>query len=113
MQSTNRFLLARLDKENDFMRKWTLERAKNAFSEVVRLALAGKAQLIVRGGREDESVVVIARDEYDRLLAVPPLHEFLATSPLADAVAAGDFGDPDHAEFFPRDSTTPRDVELD
>ena len=95
------------------MRTWTLERAKNAFSEVVRRALAGEPQLVVRGGREEESVVVVARVDYDRTVSPPPLVEFLRDSPLARAVARGSFGDPATADPFPRTPDTGRDVRFD
>lgn len=74
------------------MRTWTLEKAKNGFSEVVRRALAHHPQLVTRGRHGEDAVVVIARDDYERLLAPRNLVDFLRDSPLAEAVAAGDFG---------------------
>jgi prevent-host-death family protein len=98
------------------MRIWTLEKAKNAFSEVVRRALAHKPQTVVRGGREEEAVVVVSKADYDRLVAPPkePLVEFLRRSPLAQAVADGAFGeeDSDGAELFPRPTERARDITL-
>ena len=82
------------------MTKWTLEKAKNGFSEVVRRALAHKPQLVTRGARENEAVVVIAREDYEQLLAPRNFAAFLAESPLAKAVAEGAFGGPASAEPF-------------
>jgi antitoxin Phd len=71
------------------MNTWKLEDAKNRFSEVVRLALADQPQRVTRNGRE--AVVVISADEYARLAHPQNLFEFLQASPLAEAVAAGEF----------------------
>lgn len=68
---------------------WTLEDATSGFDEVVRRALAHRPQL-VRGIGADESVVVVARSDYERLLAPVNLVDFLQTSPLAEAVANGE-----------------------
>lgn len=72
------------------MNCWKLEDAKNRFSEVVRLALAGQPQRVTRNGRD--AVVVISAAEYDRL-APPPqnLFDFLQASPLARAIAEDEF----------------------
>ena len=72
------------------MDTWTLEKAKNGLSEVVRRALAHRPQLVVRGGREEDAVVVVARRDYEQLVAPGGLVAFLRDSPLAAAVAAGD-----------------------
>ena len=45
---------------------WTLQDAKNKFSSVVAAALAGQPQQVTRRGKP--AVVVIASDEYQRLL---------------------------------------------
>lgn len=95
------------------MTKWTLERAKNGFSEVVRRALAHEPQLVVRGGREDEAVVVLARSDYEQLMAPKDLVTYFAESPLAKAVAEGVFGDPYTAEPFARQRDTNRPVSLE
>jgi prevent-host-death family protein len=71
------------------MNNWKLEDAKNRFSEVVRLALANQPQRVTRNGRE--AVVVISADEYDRLAQPQDLIEFMQASPLAKAIAAGEF----------------------
>lgn len=46
---------------------WTLQDAKNRFSAVVDAALAGAPQYVTRRGRP--AVVVVAIDEFDRLLS--------------------------------------------
>jgi len=45
---------------------WTLQDAKNKFSTVVAAALAGQPQKVSRRGKP--AVVVIASDDYQRLL---------------------------------------------
>ena len=95
------------------MAKWTLEKAKNGFSEVVRRALAHEPQVVTRGGRAEDAVVVIARSDYERLIAPRPLSEYLASSPLAKAVAEGAFAYDVHGDLFPRDDDAGRDVEFE
>jgi antitoxin Phd len=46
---------------------WTLQDAKNRFSAVVEAALAGQPQAVTRRGKP--AVVVVAAEEYARLLA--------------------------------------------
>jgi len=71
------------------VRTWTLEDAKNQFSEVVRRALTDGPQRVTLGGRD--AVVVVGADEYDRLVAPPAdLVDFLQASPLAAALADGE-----------------------
>lgn len=65
------------------MTQWTLEKAKNGFSEVVRRALVPR-----------------------------PLTEYLAASPLAKAVAEGAFGC-DVGDPFPRDRDIGRDIDFE
>ena len=67
---------------------WTLEQARKALSEVVRRAIDHRPQTLVRGPREEDAVVVVARSDYERLLASHHLAGFLRESPLAKAVAA-------------------------
>lgn len=89
---------------------WTLEKAKNGLSEVVRRALDHRPQVVVRGGRAEDAVVVVARGDYERLVAPRNLVDFLRDSPLAQAVAAGEFersGDP-----FARARDLGRDLQL-
>jgi len=71
------------------MKTWKLEDAKNRFSEVVRLALTNQPQRVTRNGRE--AVVVISADEYERLAQPQDLIDFMQASPLAKAIAAGEF----------------------
>lgn len=71
------------------MHTWKLEDAKNRFSEVVRRAMAHEPQFVTRNGRD--AVVVVSATDYERLTAPVPLLEFLQDSPLAEAIAAGDF----------------------
>lgn len=92
--------------------EWTLERAKNSFSEVVRRALAHEPQVVVRGGRVDESVVIIAKADYDLLTASTPAAEFFGTSPLARAVREGALRLDDDADPFARVPDAGRDVSI-
>jgi antitoxin Phd len=87
------------------MHTWKLEDAKNRFSEVVRLALADQPQRVTRNGRE--AVVVISAEEYARLAHPQNLFEFLQASPLAEAVAAGEF-----ELDLERPIDPPRDIDL-
>jgi antitoxin Phd len=105
--------LSSLDSTPGELVNWTLEKAKNSFSEVVRRALAHEPQIVIRGGREDEAVVVISRADYEQLLAPVDLVAFFRDSPLAEAIASGVFGDPDSAEIFPRDRSLSRDVQFE
>jgi len=84
------------------MNTWKLEDAKNRFSEVVRLALTNQPQRVTRNGRE--AVVVISADEYDRLAQPQDLIDFMQASPLAKAIAAGEFElEIDRSEDFSRE----------
>ena len=47
------------------MADWALQDAKNKFSALVRAALEGDPQRVTRRG--EPKVVVLAKDEYDRL----------------------------------------------
>jgi antitoxin Phd len=66
---------------------WTLERAKNQFSEVVRRAIGDGPQEVTRGSHD--AVVIISKRDYEKLVSPESLVEFLRHSPLARAVAAG------------------------
>jgi prevent-host-death family protein len=92
------------------MNAWTLEGAKNKLSEVVRLALDHQPQLVVRGRRTEESVVVVARSDYERLLAPMNLVDFLQSSPLAAAIAAE--SEESTAALFERPRDFGRDIEF-
>ncbi|MDP9176489.1 MAG: type II toxin-antitoxin system prevent-host-death family antitoxin [Gemmatimonadota bacterium] len=85
------------------MTVWTLEKAKNQFSEVVRRAL-GRGPQEVRRGRHD-AVVVLSKADYERLIAPQNLAQFLRLSPLARAVAAGEIS-------IERSKDNARDVEI-
>ncbi|MBX9928717.1 MAG: type II toxin-antitoxin system Phd/YefM family antitoxin [Gemmatimonadaceae bacterium] len=94
------------------MTQWTLERAKNGFSEVVRRALAHEPQIVTRGARPEDAVVIVARADYERLIAPRRLTDYLAASPMAKAVREGAFGYRTHDDPFPRERDLPRDVDL-
>ena len=94
------------------MSPWTLEKAKNGFSEVVRRALAHEPQVVTRGARAEDAVVIIARSDYERLIAPRVLTEYLAASPLAKAVAEGAFAYGEGGELFPRSRDIARDIDL-
>lgn len=67
--------------------RWTLQDAKNRFSELVRRALAHGPQLVTRGraGTPEETVVVLSMTDYQRLIGrTGSLLAFLQRSPLAD-----------------------------
>ena len=66
---------------------WSLQDAKNKFSEVVNAALAGEPQRVTRRGQP--AVVVLAEEEYERLCrleraAEPSLGELLVQIPQGD-----------------------------
>ena len=88
------------------MTTWTLERAKNQLSEVVRRALAHEPQLVTRG--RHDAVVVVAKDDYERLVAPEGMLDFLRNSPAAAAMAAGEMPE----DAFERRRDLPRDVDL-
>ena len=69
------------------MTPWKLEDAKNRFSELVRRARSEGPQLVTKHGRE--AAVVLGVDEYRRLTQPDDLVDFLATSPLAEALKDG------------------------
>jgi antitoxin Phd len=81
---------------------WTLARAKDQLSEVIRQAVSNGPQMIsVRG---EDTAVVIAKADYDRLakpLAPPKtFKDFLLSIPSLEDVD------------LTRDQTPPRDVDL-
>jgi prevent-host-death family protein len=82
-------------------RSWSVQDAKNRFSEVVEAAQR-KPQTVTKHGRP--AVVVVAADEYDRLrklqqLKAPSFAEMLLAMPQGDIE-------------FERLNATPRDVEF-
>lgn len=79
---------------------WQLQEAKNKFSQLVKEALAKSPQVITRHG--EEVVVILSKEEYDRLKkSQTGLVEFFRQSPLVGV-------DLD----LERDQSYPRDVEL-
>ena len=75
------------------MAEWPLQDAKYWFSAVVDAALAGKPQRVTRRGKP--AVVVLAVDEYERLL-----HLEKAKAPtLADLILAIPQDDEDFERF--------------
>lgn len=62
--------------------RWKLGEARTRLSRIVRLAAAGQPQRVTVRGRD--AVVIVAADEFDRLLvpAETSLHELLSRSPL-------------------------------
>ena len=88
------------------MKPWTLERAKNQLSEVVRRALDHEPQLVIRGGRD--AVVILAKEDYERLVCPQSLLDFLKGSPITRAIANGEL--PENA--FERRPDLPRNIEL-
>lgn len=86
------------------MNRWTLQDAKNRFSEVVRQAKTRGPQRITLHGKD--AVVVIAVEDYDRLAGGSvDLVNSLKGSPLAAALAAGELD-------LGRSRDLGRDVEL-
>jgi prevent-host-death family protein len=65
------------------LNRWSLQDAKNQFSELVRRVMSEGPQLVTRSGQD--AVVVMTAAEYERLTAPQrSLVDFLQTSPLAD-----------------------------
>jgi len=82
-------------------RTWSVQDAKNRFSEVVEAARR-KPQMVTKHGKP--AVVVLAAEEYDRLrklqqLKAPSFAEMLLAMPQGDVE-------------FERLDATPRDAEL-
>lgn len=78
-------------------KQWKFKKARVHFSKIFRLARTQGPQKVVRN---NESVVVLAAEEYERLIKTvkerKPLVEFFAESPLVgsgiDLERAPDFG---------------------
>jgi prevent-host-death family protein len=63
--------------------EWQLQTAKNKFSEVVNLALAGEAQLVKRHGKP--AVYIVSSEQFDHLNSNQGnLKELLLNSPHKD-----------------------------
>lgn len=78
---------------------WTLQDAKNRFSAVVEAALAGRPQQVTRRGRP--AVVVIAAEEYHRLVAEAAEHR----ESFADHLLHFPGGETHRLQAWPRDVT--------
>lgn len=73
----------------DSAKRWTLQDAKNRFSELVRRVLTEGPQTVTRGrpgaGKSQDTVVVLSAADYQRLVGRQgSLLAFLQRSPLAD-----------------------------
>jgi prevent-host-death family protein len=93
------------------MDSWTLEKAKNHFSEVVRRALAHAPQEVTRG-RSGDAVVVVSREDWERRSVATDLVEFMERSPLAAALASGELDATAFDTLFERSPDAGRDVDL-
>ncbi len=81
--------------------EWKLQDAKSRFSELFDRALTEGAQVVSRRGKQ--KVVVIAKEEYDRLTQPrESLSQFLLKSPLAGSELN-----------LERGQDTPRSVEIE
>ncbi|MGL4235083.1 type II toxin-antitoxin system Phd/YefM family antitoxin [Tabrizicola sp.] len=76
---------------------WTLQDAKNRFSEVVDAALGGRPQEVTRRGKP--AVVVLSATEYARLVSDAGRHR----GSFADHLMSFPGGSFDRAEVQPRD----------
>jgi prevent-host-death family protein len=85
---------------------WTLEKAKQHLSEIVRRALTHEPQLVTRG--RHDAVVVLAKEDYERLVALSGMVDFLQRSPAAAAIADGDLPE----DAFERRRDLSRNVDL-
>ena len=69
--------------------RWPVQAARAQFARVIDEALSGRPQRIQRRG--NDVVVVLAVEEYNRLVApTESLVDFFHNSPLAEAMAAGE-----------------------
>jgi prevent-host-death family protein len=80
---------------------WTLQDAKNRFSEVVDAALHGRPQEVSRRGRP--AVVVVSADDYARLLAEAGGRRGSFADHLMSFPGAAPAGDIDRVGVLPRD----------
>ena len=68
---------------------WPVQTARAQFARLIDGALSGRPQRIRRRGKD--VVVVLAAEDYDRLVAPrDSLVDFFRHSPLAEAMAAGE-----------------------
>ena len=83
------------------MKTWDFDEARQRLDDVVLRALAHEPQLVsCDGGR---AVVVLSEDDYDRLVPPRDMIDFLQSSPLAEAIAAGELELPERRADFGRD----------
>jgi prevent-host-death family protein len=83
---------------------WPVETARANFARLIDGALSGRPQRIRRRGKD--VVVVLAAEDYDRLVAPrDSLVDFFRNSPLAEAMAAGEID-------LDRDRDEIRDLDL-
>lgn len=87
------------------MTTWTLQTASEHFPEVIRRALAHEPQVITSG--QNRAVVVLAKQDYERLVAPPNIVDFLRNSPVAAAMATGELPE----DAFERRDNPRRDVD--
>jgi antitoxin Phd len=78
---------------------WTLQDAKNRFSEVVDAAIGGRPQEVTRRGKP--AVVVLSATDYARLVADAGQHR----GSFAEHLMSFPGGDVPRAEAQPRDVT--------
>lgn len=95
------------------MEVWTLEKANDELSEVVRLALAHEPQMITRSDRAEDVVVVIALSDYEHLLSSRPFVQYVASLPSARDFEEGVLRYDESADFFPQDHDVGRKNRLD
>ena len=83
---------------------WPVQTARAQFARLIDEALSGRPQRVRRRGKD--VVVVLAAEDYDRLLAPrDSLVDFFRHSPLAEAIAAGEID-------LERDRDEIRDLDL-
>ena len=83
---------------------WPVQTARAQFARLIDEALSGRPQRIRRRGKD--VVVVLAAEDYDRLVAPrDSLVDFFRHSPLAEAIAAGEID-------LERDRDEIRDLDL-
>lgn len=69
---------------NPINKSWQLQTAKNKFSEMVNLALAGEPQLVTRNARPAVYIVSAASFEKSRHRKNKSLRDLLKNSPCKD-----------------------------
>jgi len=78
-----------VDSSSEAQGAWPVQVARAQFARLIDEALSGRPQRVRRRGKD--VVVVIAAEDYDRLVAPKgSLVDFFRHSPLAEAMAAGE-----------------------